>query len=193
MKTIAFIMTLLPGIAGLCVAFNPVQSAVINSFEECAKAGYPVMESYPRQCRTPDGRLFVEPVPPDSVLPEKPSGDSEVVCTMDVKQCPDGTYVGRIPPDCRFAPCPGERHQIERNGSSQEYGPQNPDLIYKCSDNNINDGPVCGRKIEPHPCLIPPCPFTESWSTFSNSTKACEATYVHEYALGACVPLGKKP
>jgi hypothetical protein len=32
----------------------------IDSFEKCVKAGNPVMESYPRQCRTPDGRLFVE-------------------------------------------------------------------------------------------------------------------------------------
>lgn len=30
----------------------------IASFEECAAAGYPVMESYPEQCRTPDGRTF---------------------------------------------------------------------------------------------------------------------------------------
>jgi hypothetical protein len=27
-------------------------------------------------------------------------------CTMDAKQCPDGSYVGRIPPDCEFTPCP---------------------------------------------------------------------------------------
>ena len=32
----------------------------INSFEECVNAGYPVMESYPRQCATPDGRSFTE-------------------------------------------------------------------------------------------------------------------------------------
>lgn len=31
----------------------------INNFEECAAAGNPVMESYPEQCRTADGRLFV--------------------------------------------------------------------------------------------------------------------------------------
>lgn len=30
-----------------------------------------------------------------------------VFCTMDVMQCPDGSYVGRQPPDCAFAPCPG--------------------------------------------------------------------------------------
>lgn len=30
----------------------------VNSFEECASAGYPVLESFPEQCRTPDGRTF---------------------------------------------------------------------------------------------------------------------------------------
>ena len=32
----------------------------INSFDDCVKAGNPVMESYPRQCATPDGRSFTE-------------------------------------------------------------------------------------------------------------------------------------
>ena len=32
----------------------------INSFDECAAAGYPIMESYPEQCRTPDGRSFTK-------------------------------------------------------------------------------------------------------------------------------------
>ena len=31
----------------------------------------------------------------------------QVVCTEDAKICPDGSSVGRIPPDCEFAPCPG--------------------------------------------------------------------------------------
>lgn len=35
---------------------------VIDSFESCAEQGYPIMESYPRQCKTPDGRTFVEDV-----------------------------------------------------------------------------------------------------------------------------------
>jgi hypothetical protein len=34
----------------------------INSFEECMADGNPVMESYPRQCRTKDGRIFVEEI-----------------------------------------------------------------------------------------------------------------------------------
>ncbi len=31
-----------------------------------------------------------------------------IVCTMDAKQCPDGSWVSRKPPGCQFAPCPGE-------------------------------------------------------------------------------------
>ena len=34
----------------------------IRTFEDCAAAGYPIAESYPEQCRTPDGRLFVRTV-----------------------------------------------------------------------------------------------------------------------------------
>lgn len=29
-----------------------------------------------------------------------------VACTMDARQCPDGSYVGRIAPFCEFAECP---------------------------------------------------------------------------------------
>lgn len=29
----------------------------------------------------------------------------EVVCTQEAKLCPDGSYVGRVPPLCEFAPC----------------------------------------------------------------------------------------
>lgn len=34
----------------------------INSFEECANVGFPVMESHPRQCRTNSGKHFVEEI-----------------------------------------------------------------------------------------------------------------------------------
>jgi len=32
----------------------------ISSFEQCVQAGYPIMESNPRQCNVPDGKNFVE-------------------------------------------------------------------------------------------------------------------------------------
>jgi len=34
------------------------------------------------------------------------TGEEQVACTMEAKQCPDGSYVGRVPPECDFAPCP---------------------------------------------------------------------------------------
>lgn len=36
--------------------------ASITTFEECAQAGYAIMETFPEQCRTPDGRTFVATV-----------------------------------------------------------------------------------------------------------------------------------
>lgn len=41
---------------------------IVNSFNECLKKGYPVMESYPRQCKTPYGGTFIE-----DLSPSKPS------------------------------------------------------------------------------------------------------------------------
>ncbi len=41
-----------------------VPASIITNFSECAQAGNPIMESYPRQCRSPDGRVFVEDAPP---------------------------------------------------------------------------------------------------------------------------------
>jgi hypothetical protein len=49
--------------AGTC--FNGTACmGMIRNFEECVAAGYPVMESYPRQCSVPGGSTFVEQVPP---------------------------------------------------------------------------------------------------------------------------------
>ncbi|TSC84698.1 MAG: Uncharacterized protein G01um101413_82 [Parcubacteria group bacterium Gr01-1014_13] len=37
---------------------------------------------------------------------ENTSPTEPVMCTMDAKQCPDGSYVGRSGPKCEFAKCP---------------------------------------------------------------------------------------
>lgn len=35
------------------------------------------------------------------------NADNErVACTLEAKLCPDGSYVGRVGPNCEFAPCP---------------------------------------------------------------------------------------
>jgi len=42
---------------------NATDPSTVLSFADCEAAGYPVMESHPRQCRTPDGRTYAEEVP----------------------------------------------------------------------------------------------------------------------------------
>lgn len=51
-----------------------VKDIVVDTFEECAKY-YPVMESYPEQCNTPDGRHFVNL---DQKVVDSPSRDERV-------------------------------------------------------------------------------------------------------------------
>jgi hypothetical protein len=55
----------------------------VTSFEECAAAGYPVMESNPRQCKTPDGRTYAEePTPAQAaaqIIYKNASADKVVV------------------------------------------------------------------------------------------------------------------
>ena len=59
------IVLLFTGIAVCVTVFRSDKTLVdnndsINSFEECISAGYPAMESYPMQCKTPDGKSFTE-------------------------------------------------------------------------------------------------------------------------------------
>jgi hypothetical protein len=42
---------------------NKKTTPTVLSFEDCVKAGYLVMESFPRQCKTPDGRTYAEELP----------------------------------------------------------------------------------------------------------------------------------
>jgi hypothetical protein len=56
-------------------------------------------------CTLPDGVVCEEWA---YMRGECPKADTPAACTMDAKVCPDGSAVGRVPPDCEFAPCPGE-------------------------------------------------------------------------------------
>jgi hypothetical protein len=42
-----------------------------------------------------------------SVQPVESCTTDATFCTQDAFQCPDGSSVGRVPPSCQFAPCPG--------------------------------------------------------------------------------------
>jgi len=49
--------------------------------------------------------------------------DGFVACTMDVKQCPDGSYVGRTGPNCEFV-CPKVKNETTewKTYRNEEYG-----------------------------------------------------------------------
>lgn len=60
-----FIFILLIIIFGVVILYfiipkSEKPSINVNSFNECASAGYSVMESYPRQCKDSQGKIFVE-------------------------------------------------------------------------------------------------------------------------------------
>jgi len=61
--------------------------------------------------------------------PEEP-----VACTAEAKMCPDGSYVGRVGPDCEFAPCPTPK-------SCDALTPC--DEGYECYGFEDSEGPVC--------------------------------------------------
>lgn len=94
---------------------------MITNFEECTRAGYPVGESYPRQCWTPDGKHFVEeiergPLPASGLitvsgemtcLPKTGKGAQTMECAMGLKG-KDGRYYGlknlfQLDPEYKFS------------------------------------------------------------------------------------------
>lgn len=42
-------------------------SGTITSFRECVDAGYPILDSYPEQCETPDGKRFIRELDEDEL------------------------------------------------------------------------------------------------------------------------------
>lgn len=70
----------------------------ITSFTECALAGNPVMESYPRQCVTKDGLHFTEEVVPqptgkeDLIQVTSPKPESTIASPVTIKGKARGTW-----------------------------------------------------------------------------------------------------
>lgn len=61
-KNLIIFLALLTVIGGAIYFVNRVKKSesVVTSFEECVSAGNAVMESYPRQCMSKDGKNFTE-------------------------------------------------------------------------------------------------------------------------------------
>ena len=81
---------------------NKTNIEAISSFEECVAAGYPVMESYPERCKTPDGKTFTKQIATRQeiiikgemvCLPHKESGPQTLECAYGLKD-ENGLYYG---------------------------------------------------------------------------------------------------
>lgn len=110
----------------------------------------------------------------DSVVPE----GSLVACTMDAKMCPDGSYVGRVGPDCEFEACPTTKEN------------ERPKSVTCSPESKLNNictreyRPVCGlTQIQ---CVTTPCDPVEE--TYSNACEACARGNVDSYVEGSCEP-----
>jgi hypothetical protein len=103
-------------VIGYAVARGTVETFLVVSrgeieegFSACAEAGFATpqeaLTDFVRQLQSihPQSGTFFNVHPTASCL-----RNADVGCTMDAKECPDGSFVGRVPPSCEFAPCPGE-------------------------------------------------------------------------------------
>lgn len=72
----------------------------INDFESCINAGFPAMESYPRQCRGPTGETFTEIINENKVFCENPRPE---ICTKEYR--PVFGYFDGSKIQCIQAPC----------------------------------------------------------------------------------------
>lgn len=83
--TVILIIFLLSGIAiasAYFVFFQKQQKAAVNSFEDCAQY-YPVLESYPEQCNTPEGRHFVKELSEEQKKKLEPLQETPMIPKID--------------------------------------------------------------------------------------------------------------
>ena len=93
------------GIGAFFYSKRNVTISEIKSFEECAKAGYPTLESYPRQCNSPDGQTFTEKIEVATTTPTEICQDScgdgicqQIVCMGG--DCPCAETAQNCAKDC---------------------------------------------------------------------------------------------
>ena len=82
---------------------NMTPGSAVDSFEKCALAGFPIMESYPRQCKNALGEVFTEEI--DDIPEPKNCVDScgNGICEVFVCEgldCPCAETTESCPLDC---------------------------------------------------------------------------------------------
>jgi endonuclease YncB( thermonuclease family) len=96
-------------------------------------------------------------------------------CTEEALICPDGSAVGRVAPDCRFAPCPG----------------------CICPEGFIQDGDTCNPACfyNRPPCLMPSvqCSLTRNQTPVCKGNARCFNGTVTKITDGDTLEIDNKP
>jgi hypothetical protein len=94
MKSVLLLIALVV-LGAAVIYFIPSESQAptnVVDFDSCMQAGYPVMESDPRQCKTPDNKLFVEQKPNADVVILQPEFGALVTSPIVIKGQVRGTW-----------------------------------------------------------------------------------------------------
>lgn len=81
----------------ICPRFDGQNYYDVKECRDCPQIPTP----RPDFCK--DGKIVYQK---DDCGCDQPPACEQVYCTQDAKLCPDGSYVGRSPPDCAFDACP---------------------------------------------------------------------------------------
>ncbi|KKW19896.1 MAG: hypothetical protein UY63_C0005G0079 [Parcubacteria group bacterium GW2011_GWA2_51_10] len=80
-------------------------------------------------------------------LGSQPRSDGPVACTMEAKQCPDGSFVGRTGPKCEFAECPSAANSDTSDSVARG-----------TLSGTITIGPICPVETDPPDPRCKPSP-----------------------------------
>jgi hypothetical protein len=81
-----------------------------SSFEECAAQGNPILDSFPEQCRTPEGKTFTKRIAGENItvtgeytcLPHaNTDGPQTLECALGIKS-ENGEYFGLDDPEMKY-------------------------------------------------------------------------------------------
>jgi len=132
-----------------------------------------------------------KPSIPPLVTPTESAPSQGVACTMEARLCPDGSAVGRMPPNCEFAPCPDPKTKV---GSSPAVVSSCIDYLGKPADEETCAGiPAGARTCQASSDCVATCSkgcLNPSWLT---QTALADCLAMPQYSCGCadnvCVKL----
>ncbi len=116
----------------------------------------------------------------------------QVACPMEAKQCPDGSYVGRVGPNCEFAACP----KVAQKPASAPLDCINDVLVKRCPDGSLIiaysncEFPACPAKTSAKAPGVNPFPAT---TTTTIDTSGWKKYWNLKYAFGFLYPADHTP